>query len=184
MEEDKKLENIQNVKKTKNKKIMFIIVAIILIMMILPWIITYTIVIFEEITSEGSAIDIDKFGAQEIDAYNSKFTASIGYNKQGTVVKTLCATVITNNSQWADDERLIIYIKMGDITGLDTREAWKNSDAIYEPMELSNMRNSIASWKRYDITAFYDEKGIIMGIGIIERTSSDITQNIINTNNI
>ena len=52
-------------------------------------------------------------------------------------------------------------------------------------MELSNIRNSIASWKRYDITASYDEKGMIMGIGIIEKpSSSDNTQSINNTNNI
>ena len=109
-----------------------------------------------------------------------------GYNKQGAVARSLYTTVITNNSQWIglDDESRIVYIKRGDITELDTREKWKNSDAIYEPMELSNIRNSIASWKRYDITASYDEKGMIMGIGIIEKTSSNTVQNIMNTNNM
>ena len=100
-----------------------------------------------------------------------------GYNKQGAVARLLYTTVITNNSQWigTDDESRIVYIKMGDITELDTREKWKNSDAIYEPMELSNIRNSIAS---------YDEKGMIMGIGIIEKPSNNTVQNIMNTNNM
>ena len=99
-----------------------------------------------------------------------------GYNKQGAVARLLYTTVITNNSQWigTDDESRIVYIKMGDITELDTREKWKNSDAIYEPMELSNIRNSIA----------YDEKGMIMGIGIIEKPSNNTVQNIMNTNNM
>lgn len=109
-----------------------------------------------------------------------------GYNKQGAVARALCKTVITNNSQWTDtdDESRIVYIKFGDIKGLDTREEWKNSDATCEPMELSNIRDSIASWKRYDITASYDEKGMIMGIGIIEKPSSNTVQNIMNTNNM
>ncbi|MCI9039241.1 MAG: hypothetical protein HFJ29_05160 [Clostridia bacterium] len=75
MEKDKKLENLQVIRKNK-KKVIFII-AIIFIIIILPYIIGYTILIFEEITSEGSAIDVDKLGSQEIDAYNSKFISNV-----------------------------------------------------------------------------------------------------------
>ena len=109
-----------------------------------------------------------------------------GYNKQGAVARSLYTTVITNNSQWigTDDESRIVYIKMGDITGLDTREKWKNSDATCDTSELATIRNKINSSRRYDITASYDEKGMIMGIGIIEKPSSNTVQNIMNTNNM
>lgn len=175
MEEDEEI----NVHTSKRKKVKLVILLLILILITVACSVPF-VTLFKE---DNCAVW--GLSAQEIESFNSKFISNVGYNKQGSVARHLCSIVITNNYQWlGDDESRIVYIKMGDITGLDTREKWKNSDAIYEPMELSNIRNSIASWKRYDITASYDEKGMIMGIGIIEKPSSNTVQNIMNTNNM
>lgn len=114
--------------------------------------------------------------------FNSKFDSYTGKNRTGSMVKQLCTNITSNNVSNSDDENKIVYIKMGDITGLDTREKWKNSGAVWKREEITTIRNAIISGAKYDVIPAYDEIGLIVGIGIIEvESSNNTTQNTTNT---
>ena len=139
----------------------------------------------EEFELSNSASEwMEERWRQEIEQLNSRFAPYIGNDRLGAKTRELCDKIRMSN--WAINESWAVYIRFGDITGLDTREKWKNSDATCDDDEiLSLMRTKINGMLKYDISASYDENGRIMGVGIIERpSSSENTQSISNTNNI
>ncbi len=178
--EDKinELERLKRVNK-RSKIALIVLIGILSIIMILG-----VSLILEFYSNNNSDGIIAPEYMREIEAFNSKFASSMGYYKTGSVARHLCSIVMTNNINIADENR-IVYIKFGDITGLDTREKWRNSDATCDEDEINSiMRTKINGRQRYHITASYDKNGRIMGIGIIEKTSSNTVQNIMNTNNM
>ena len=102
---------------------------------------------------------------QEIDSFNSKFVNNAGYNRQGTIAKSVITAAITNNSQYSDDEN-----KQVSITTKELTNSAANVTEEKNPNTLSTVRNAINGSSRYDIEIQYNEKtGQVKGVTITKK---------------
>jgi len=81
---------------------------------------------------------VEEMTKQEVETFNSKFDRSIGDNKLGSVARSLISTVMTNNAN-TDDSNKVSVILDGE------------QEAI-EANDLSLLRNKVNTSARYDIT--------------------------------
>lgn len=93
---------------------------------------------------------LSQMSQQEIESFNSKFVGSTGNNKQGSLVRTLVTTVMTNNSQYSDDTARQVKITTSGL-GTDVTDEVK-------PNELTKVRNAINGSSRYDVGYEVNEK--------------------------
>jgi len=121
---------------------------------------------------------------REIEVFNAKMGYYVGKNKMGIVVKELCDIVIKSNAQMEGsnqkivfDRSNLVFIKEGNISQLEKREDWENSDAFYKPEDIISLRDAISTNYKYDVNASCDEQGVIIGIGIMQKDTIQDMEN-------
>lgn len=107
---------------------------------------------------------------QEIKAFNAKFESSTGPNVSGSVVKSLIATVITNNS--TNDASRQIKITLSEATKSGTKVSTTpkytaiSSVTDTNNKDLTHLKNDISTGTKYTVTPAYTN-GLITAIDIV-----------------
>jgi len=118
------------------------------------------VIVVNSLNADDTVAEMDR---QQIQSFNSKFDSNAGVNKQGSFVKTLITTVITNNSTYAGDTAKTVSVNADSlsISGI--------SGNITDSNQLSKIRSSINGSARYDIEVSYKTSGIIDVITIVKK---------------
>lgn len=162
------MEELNKIKRSNIRIIIAILLVIIYFIITVNWYYSAS----EELRQKAN----DWQAGREVNAVYGNIGSYIGNNKMGIVVKELCDRVLRGNLQRIGSNKIVnlneiklIYIKEGDISQLKTREDWANSDAVYKPEDIINLRDTISTDCKYDIKMSGDEQGFIIGIGIIKK---------------
>lgn len=81
---------------------------------------------------------VEEMTKQEVQTFNSKFDSSIGDNKLGSVARSLISTVMTNNTNTDDSNKVSVILD--------------NETEAVEQQALSLLRNKVNTSARYNIT--------------------------------
>ncbi len=104
---------------------------------------------------------LDKMTQQEIATFNSQFEGSSGESVQGSKVRSLISSVITNNGGLEQGEEKFVTVNIG---GTDYVTA----------NELAAARNKVNSSHKYNVTVYYDgNSSLINRIVIVELTGNN-----------
>ncbi|MCI9087427.1 MAG: hypothetical protein HFJ32_02570 [Clostridia bacterium] len=161
------MEELKKIKRSNIRVIIAIILVILYFIVTVNWYYSS----LEELRQRAKS-----YVRKEIGLLNAQIGSYVGKNKMGIVVKELCDTVIKSNSQMEGsnqkivfDKSNLVFIKEGNISQLEKREDWENSDAFYKPEDIINLRDAISTNCKYDVNVSYDEQGVIIGIGIMQK---------------
>lgn len=167
------MEELKKIRRSSIRVIVAIIVVIIYFIITVNW--------YDSASKDLRQREIEWHAKREIERFNAKIGYYVGNNKMGIAVKELCDVIVRSNSQMEGsnqkilfDRSKLVFIKEGNISQLEKREDWENSDAFYKPEDIISLRDAISTNCKYDVNASCDEQGYIIGVGIIQK---DTTQN-------
>lgn len=170
------MEELKKIRKSSIRVIVAIIVVIIYFIITVNW--------YESASEDlrQRQRENEWYAKREIERFNAQIGYYVGNNKMGIAVKELCDMIVRSNSQMEGsnskilfDRSKLVFIKEGNISQLEKREDWENSDAFYKPEDIISLWDAISTNCKYDVNVSYDEQGYIIGVGIIQK---DMTQNI------
>lgn len=107
---------------------------------------------------------VSTMSQQEIQSFNSKFDSCAGEKKQGSIVRSLLSTVITNNTTNANDLSKIVKI-----TTTGFKDTTANKKNVSDSASLSTIRNKVNTSAKYDVVITYSTTGQVSLITITQK---------------
>ncbi len=113
-----------------------------------------------------NTISNSNLSEQVVAAYNAQF---LNYEREmsGSMVRTLCQTVISHNLT-AEDYTKLVNVQTTTAQNISSNGANQMTDVTSFNESINQIRNNIQPGKRYNVDFGYDEEGYIVAIGIIE----------------